>query len=217
MRKPSISNTALAARFVRDLTCRHSNWVLAATFILVLIDSEQVTLFGVNAGESVKADFSFSPAAPTRLGGLGLLTYPLVHASGSHWVSGAVFWLFLSRLIETRFCGHGLYNQSKFIVAYGLVSAMIALSFLLPWAPVANVGDRILGLSAIVLFQTGFMIFVRPPPFFWWAVPTAVYTLYFSAAESALAQWGHGAGFILGLTIGAVLRFGYPRSIEIFS
>lgn len=202
----SVSNFVLLIRGLGAIVSSHGFWIFALSLFFVWMDVYASTLFGMNAGESFSSYFSFSPAHPERLSGISLLTYPLVHMSFEHWASTAVLWMALALSIDKRVGGRGLIKQVLLLLFYAVVSLLMALSFLLPWAPHAGDADLVLGLSAVVFFQLGLLLLLRPPIYVWFLAPVMVYATFFLSEGSALSRWGHSAGLLLGLIVGVVCR-----------
>lgn len=210
-RKQALSNAALGIGLSKRIARSPVSWILVATIALQLLESRE-TLFGFGVHDSLGAMLSLSPAQPIHFYGIPLLTYPLIHAGWQHWASSAFPWLLLAIPLRRRLPGLGARRKLAFLLAYGAASACIGLSYLLPFAPASTLQDRVLGLSALAFFQLGMILFLRPPLFAWLLLLAMALAWLFGGAGSALSEWAHGAGFLLGLTSGLLLRSFFPRA-----
>lgn len=215
--KNAPSNSVLFRKKLKNLLQTHTTWVATITFVFLFLDARHSTLFGLLPNETLAATFSLSPADPGRLHGLALLSYPLFHTNWNHWVTSLFFFCLLASALDSRLAGKGLKKELLLMGLYALASGLIALSFLQPWAPAATDADRVLGLSALVLFQLGMLLPLRPTLLVWLMLPALGYTLLIASPGSSLSQWGHGAGLLLGLLIGTMLRFGFPHSTATYA
>lgn len=199
------TTTKLSYSAIRRASLSHVTWVFLLSFLFQLFAEMDSTIFGLNKHEPFMSALSFCPALPWRSEGLSLLTYPLVHVSWIHWGSSSFFWLMLSPRILKAINKSGWKGNLVAFFLYGLLCALIALSFLMPWAPSSSEQDRVLGLSAVILFQISFLLILKPNIFIF-PLAAALTYLYFSEG-SALANWGHAMGFLLGSFFAVIQKF----------
>lgn len=175
-----------------------------ASLVLTWLEVSAATLFGVAPQESVSMSWSFYPESAFRASGLTFLTYPLVHLGWEHGAVNVALWFVLGGLLARRVPGLGLLKEFSLGALYALSAVLIALSYLSPMAPPWTAKDFILGLSGLVFFQWGFLIFMRPPVWVYGMAPIFLWILW---TGSALSNWGHGVGLVLGMIYGLTARF----------
>ncbi|MCO5144276.1 MAG: rhomboid family intramembrane serine protease [Oligoflexia bacterium] len=204
----------LAYSYIKRFIFSCSSWIFFLTLILLILSQWTVSLYGLNPNEPLQSFLSFSPQNPWRDWGLSILSYPLIHISLEHWFVNVFFWLVLSFKINSFLRTHTILKQILILMVYGLVALIIALTYLLPVAPIALPHDRILGLSAIIFFQVGFLL-ISTNQFSVWIFLLALCLSYlFFGPSSNLTFWGHTAGLILGVFLGALVRFSYRKKIK---
>lgn len=200
------SNSRLAYSAVVKALFSHPAWILTGTLFVFVFTQIETSLFGLIRNEPLQGFLSFSPYDPWREWGLTLFTYPLVHSSFEHWAINSFLWLIfgtkLSREIEIK----KFYQELLALGFYALLSLMIALTYLLPMAPTSTEHDRILGLSATVFFQIGFLLRSGKNSLLWFFLIALGITYGYFGAGSALALWGHAAGFLIGIILGQIYK-----------
>lgn len=206
MRPAPISNTKIAIKHAVEVLASFEFLIISISVVLLWLEQNRANLFGSHLQESLLRSLTLSPAMDLREQGLAVLTYPLMHLNWTHWLGSAPLWFFFGHQLREKLPARGIKKLLLLVILYGVASALIALSYSLPFAPLAQVSDRVLGLSALTLFQIGALSVLRPTFFVWIAMlAVGISTLAF-APQSALSNWGHLAGFISGLLFGALLR-----------
>lgn len=187
----------------------HGFWIVLLSLFAQLISQSQSSLFGYNSAEPMLGALSLSPKFPFRDFGIPLFTYALVHESATHWlISNMIFFYFAMRIslqLPPRHKGY-LWHLSAFGI-YGALSVTVGLSYLLPFAPVAILQDRVLGLSAIVFMQLGFLLCLRSYMQTVVVGLAIIASFYYGGSISPLTSWGHYFGFGLGFVAGLFFRF----------
>jgi membrane associated rhomboid family serine protease len=211
MQKQSLSNAQILARICVETLVSYEFIIFVASFLLQAVDSTQSSLFGRDRGESLTATFSFSPANSLQLNQLNkmsvirVLTYPMVHANWSHWLSTAPVWLALAYYFRSATNKYGLSSSPRLFLQIG-ATALIAFSYFAPFAPHAQINERVLGLSALALFQLGALVFLRPHWTIWPFGLAMGYAFISTSPTDGLSTWGHAVGFTLGLITGLWIR-----------
>lgn len=205
-----MKNSGFASLALGLLLRSHFFWLFCISALLSAFTLSSESLFGLRVGNSLLEALSFSPLHPWRAGGATLLTYPWVHLSFFHWITAAALFVWFGFLMQEK-GSREIRRELAWLGAYFGAGVLIALSVLLPFAPVATESDRIFGLSAIVLAQAGFLILSRPTLLIS-SVVAALLVATFSAQSSPLSHWGHWSGFLLGLLGGIFWRVWWARS-----
>ncbi len=211
MRHRKLSNLALGLGALKAFLLSHTAWILGVSILLLLFDSRE-SLFGFEPHEALAANFALSPGALFRFYSIPLFTYPLLHVGWEHWASSAFFWLLFAFPLAARMPGKGFTKEALLLAGYAMASATIGLTYLLPFAPASSGVDRVLGLSALALFQVGALLPLKPPLYVWVALPVLAVAFVAAGPGSAHSLWGHGAGFVLGLSCSLPARWFFARA-----
>lgn len=177
-------------------------WLFVLSCAFMVAEYYSGTLFGVASEDSWLARLAFDPSGSVFH--LNVLTYSLIHISWGHWMMAAGLWLLASMMFESRMTIRG-YRPAFIFLLYGLVNILVALTYRLPFAPLATNADRILGLSSLGLFAVTAGFILRPT----WLSGILLLSLGMAFAltsGSELTAWGHGAGFIGGALAGLLIR-----------
>lgn len=201
------SNTILAYRRLARILFSHPAWILLGTLFILLFTQWETSLFGLIHNEPLQGFLAFSPFSPWREWGLSLFSYPLVHESLEHWFVNAFCWLIFASNVSKAAGVNSFPKELLALGFYACLSVVIALTYLLPFAPSSTEHDRILGLSATIFFQLGFLLSNSRNAFFWIFLLAIGITYGYFGAGSALAIWGHASGFLIGVTVGLLFRF----------
>lgn len=201
------SNTKMTYLYLRRASLMHPSWIFLFTLCIFIFTQWETSLFGLIPNEPLQGFLSFAPHQPWREWGLSLFTYPLVHESLQHWFINSILWMIFARKVYKRITLRGMAVQFWMVLFYGALSAMIALTYLLPFAPASTEHDRILGLSATILFQVGFLLSSGANSFLWFFLIALGLSYGFFGSGSPLSLWGHVMGFSIGLLFGLAYRF----------
>lgn len=197
------SNSTIALRTLKTLLLSFESLVVLVSIGFLAWDHSRGSLFGRDAAESLSTRLSFAPANALANNGLTLFTYPLIHQGYEHLAASAAILILLGlRLAKTL-------TKRMRILFCGFASVAIAVSFLLPFAPLATEGDRVFGLSALAHAYLGASLVLRPT-LLATSIFLALVAVMIWSPPSALTLWGHGAGFTIGLA--AVVLFRLVRS-----
>jgi membrane associated rhomboid family serine protease len=194
-----ISNLTITLRTLKHVLLSFEG-VLTATALLFLVwDRSRGSLFGRDASDLLVNELSFAPADPFAKQGLTLLSYPFVHQGFEHLaVSGLILILLGIRLSKAVSSRHR-------IIASGIATIAIALSYLLSFAPLATAADRVFGSSALAHAYLGASLVLKPT-LLATSIFFALLVVTIWGEPSALTLWGHAAGFTIGLSMAVLFR-----------